>query len=139
MNSENTLFCVNGPDCQVLMVEDDRMLKLVTGISLEAAGILFCSASSGEEFLDILRLHNPRLIILDVVMPGLNGFDIVDRIKKEPDFAAHRNVKALVHTSRDLTIEERKRLTLGTTIIYTKTTCDDIALVVRQLLEQNQL
>lgn len=71
----------------VLVVDDQRdSLQLVTS-ALEQAGIRVLIATSGEAALDVLQRIVPDLILMDAVMPGLDGFETTVQIKKDPALA----------------------------------------------------
>ena len=124
------MSCKNAEDCSVLMAEDDQLLMLLMGMQLEVDGVKFCSAASGYQFLELLKSHHATLLILDIAMPGLSGFDIVDRIKSESQLELYRTANLIIHTSQDLTIADQHRLSLGNTVFFTKTSCDNLARVV---------
>lgn len=67
---------------QILVVDDEvRYLHLVK-VNLEAAGYLVITAGNGEEALDVVSTHSPDLVILDVMMPRLDGFTTCERIRQ---------------------------------------------------------
>jgi signal transduction histidine kinase len=70
---------------KVLLVDDDeRNLRLLKGILFtEPYKILM--ATSGNEALDQARAHHPSLILLDIMMPGLSGFDVCQQLKSSPE------------------------------------------------------
>ena len=81
---------------QVLVIEDENdSMEVVQGL-LEHHGIESVGASSGEEALEILRGLTPALIIVDLALPGLNGWDLLERFKSTP---ALRNVPRVAITA----------------------------------------
>jgi len=69
---------------KVLVIEDEHdSMEVVQGL-LEHHGIESVGASSGEEALDILSQMTPALIIVDLALPGLNGWDLLERFKSTP-------------------------------------------------------
>jgi len=71
----------------ILIVDDEPVwLKMVSRI-IQLQGYEVKSASNGAEALEALRSFEPDLILLDVKMPDMNGFDLLDRIKKQPKLA----------------------------------------------------
>ena len=71
----------------ILIVDDEPVwLKMVTRI-IQLQGYEVKSASNGAEALETLRSFEPDLILLDIKMPDMNGFDLLDRIKKQPKLA----------------------------------------------------
>jgi PAS domain S-box-containing protein len=76
------------PNTRILVVNDDKGVLLVTSHILLNAGYEVLTASSGQECLDLILLDKkPQLILLDVVMPDIDGFEVCSRIKADPDFS----------------------------------------------------
>lgn len=70
---------------KVLVVDDSPTdAHVVTGI-LEKNGFTVISASSGEEGVEIAKAQKPDLILMDVVMPGMSGFEATRAISKDPE------------------------------------------------------
>jgi len=135
-----TQACKNPGKCYVILVEDDNILNAVLSFQLEAAGINFCSASNGYQALALVQSHRPKALILDVSLEGLSGFDVVDAIKKDPNLSALDTMHLIVHTSHDLSKEEKERLTFGRSQFLTKTMCtDDISQILSQILREESL
>lgn len=88
----------------VLVVDDDPKALTLVGKHLESAGFEAISAFSGNEALDMARRHPPALIILDLMMPEVSGFDVVDKLRAEPRTA---DVPIIVLTAKLLTAEDR--------------------------------
>jgi DNA-binding response OmpR family regulator len=68
----------------ILGIDDDIDQLIVLQTHLDAAGFTFFGATSGEEALKLARRAAPRLIILDVMMRGLDGFEICRRLRRDP-------------------------------------------------------
>lgn len=71
----------------ILIVDDVRTDREVLGRMVEATGNQVVFASNGEEALIQARTLRPALVLMDVVMPGLDGFGACRRLKKEPETA----------------------------------------------------
>jgi DNA-binding response OmpR family regulator len=72
---------------KVLLVDDDLALSRVTRVALEKEGYAVRHAPGAEEAMAELRRDVPDVILLDVRMPGMNGFDLCRRVREEPDWA----------------------------------------------------
>ena len=59
---------------QVLLVDDDEVNLLLTAFALRERGFRPVEAASGEQALELLRQHSPDIVVLDAMMPGLDGF-----------------------------------------------------------------
>jgi DNA-binding response OmpR family regulator len=67
----------------VLVIEDDASIALGLRINLESEGYEVLIAEDGEKGLSLARESNPELIVLDVMLPKLNGFEVLDRLRRE--------------------------------------------------------
>lgn len=70
-------------DATILIVDDSRTAIAVLKKTLEPTGFSIISAPSGEEGIDMAKLHKPDLILMDVIMPGLNGFQATRILRKD--------------------------------------------------------
>ena len=82
----------------VLVVDDDPGARLLVGAALEMAGFLVVTAADGATALSQFREHPADCVVLDVVMPGMNGFDVCSELRKLPEC---RHVPILMQTSLD--------------------------------------
>jgi len=67
---------------QILVVDDDPRIGKVLHISLGIAGYDVVSTTSGAEAIEMVRAHEPDVVLLDVVMPGVNGLEALDRLRR---------------------------------------------------------
>jgi signal transduction histidine kinase/DNA-binding response OmpR family regulator len=77
-----------GPGPTVVVVEDDRRSFDLLRVYLEAAGARVISARDGEEGLDTVRSLNPAGVVLDILLPGIDGWEVLARLKADPGTAA---------------------------------------------------
>jgi signal transduction histidine kinase/CheY-like chemotaxis protein len=77
-----------GPRPTVVVVEDDRRSFDLLRVYLEAAGARVVSARDGEEGLDTVRRLSPAGVILDILLPGIDGWEVLARLKADPATAA---------------------------------------------------
>lgn len=68
---------------KVMLVDDDEGIHQLLGRLLEDAGYAFCGARTGAEALKILPKEKPDLLLLDVMMPGMNGFEVCSSIRAD--------------------------------------------------------
>ncbi|HTL99118.1 MAG TPA: response regulator [Holophagaceae bacterium] len=80
----------------VLVVDDNAIIRRLQEAQLEALHVQLVAASGGEEALDLMRSIEPDLVLLDVVMPGLDGFRVCEALKADP---ATREVPVMVVTA----------------------------------------
>ena len=71
----------------ILLVDDDRNLVALMGRKLEAEGYTVLTAADGRDGLTKARTGGPDLVLLDLVMPGMNGFEVLKGLKASPETA----------------------------------------------------
>ena len=67
---------------RVLLIDDDDALRLLCSVSLRALGIEVIEAENGERGLELVRRERPDLVLLDVSMPGLDGFEVGEIVRR---------------------------------------------------------
>ncbi|HYW13042.1 MAG TPA: response regulator [Longimicrobium sp.] len=95
------------PPCSVLVVDDDPAARIRTRIILEKEGWRVTEAENGRQALECMERERPVLVLLDLLMPEMDGFEFTNRVRRHPEW---RSVPIVVVTSHDLTGEERRRL-----------------------------
>lgn len=121
----------------VLMVDDDPGLRKVVARIVQHSGHQVETATNGEEAIEkIIALH-PDLVILDILMPVLSGFGVVQALKRQ---AETRDIPLLVLTTKDLSEAEKEALRLGPTKFLTKSlvTVESLTLAMNELLQQRR-
>jgi signal transduction histidine kinase/CheY-like chemotaxis protein len=95
------------PDGPILIVDDDPAVLDVLGSSLAADGWRVVTASDGESALATVAAERPRAMVLDLMMPQVNGFEVLRTVRADPET---RNLPVIVVTAHDLTEQDRARL-----------------------------
>jgi signal transduction histidine kinase/CheY-like chemotaxis protein len=95
------------PPCPILVVEDDPATRASMRNMLERQSCRVTEAENGEVALASMERERPSLIFLDLMMPVMDGFAFADRVRTHPEW---RSIPIVVVTARDLTGEERRRL-----------------------------
>jgi PAS domain S-box-containing protein len=95
------------PPCPVLVVEDDATMREVLRHTLAKEGWAVRQAGNGREALACMAEERPELILLDLMMPEMDGFQFVDEVRKHQDW---RSIPIVVVTARDLTPDDHRRL-----------------------------
>ena len=75
---------IDGKNATILIVDDDESIRSLLRQELTDAGYLTEEAANGKEALESIRENRPDLVILDVMMPELNGFDLAAILKNDP-------------------------------------------------------
>lgn len=76
-------FIQNEMKTSILVVEDDQFITNAFKFKFEEAGFKVKVAYNGQEAIDVLKEFKPDIIILDIVMPVKNGFEVLEEIKKD--------------------------------------------------------
>jgi signal transduction histidine kinase/CheY-like chemotaxis protein len=93
--------------CSVLLVEDDIDTREIMARTLEKAGWEVSEAGNGQEALDIMSDLQPRLILLDLMMPVMDGFGFLAELRARSEW---QQIPVIVITAKDLTADDRDRL-----------------------------
>mgnify|MGYP001573612784 CR=1 FL=1 len=83
-SDQNKMMGQPGQKPTVLIVEDDHFLRDLVARKLEVSGFVVLQAIDGAEGLSILKDHTPDVVLLDMVLPGMSGLDILKSIKSNP-------------------------------------------------------
>jgi CheY-like chemotaxis protein len=84
---------------RILIIDDDAGVRGVLKMMLERAGHEVAAGTCGAEGLERAREHKPDLVMLDIEMPGMNGFDVCSLMKTD---ATLRDVPVIIMTGRPL-------------------------------------
>jgi len=93
---------------RVLVVEDDASIALGLRINLEGEGYLVDVAEDGERGLELVRAESPDLVILDVMLPRMNGFEVLQVIRREG-----RQMPIIILSARNAEMDKVTGLELG--------------------------
>ncbi len=100
-------YTCGNPPCTVLVVDDDEAARARTRIILEKEGWKVSEAGNGRAALERMEQERPVLVLLDLVMPEMDGFEFAGRMRRHAEW---RSIPIVVVTSHDLSGEERRRL-----------------------------
>ncbi|MCX6725306.1 MAG: response regulator [Candidatus Saccharibacteria bacterium] len=95
---------------KVLLVEDDEALASVYVTRLEAEGFMIKRVPNGEDALSAALEFHPDLILLDVMMPKINGFDVLDILRNTPETA---NVRVIMLTALSQETDKQRAKSMG--------------------------
>ena len=95
------------PPCPVLLVEDSKELRELFQRILEQEGWTVAQAENGRVGLERVEENRPALIVLDLMMPEMDGFSFLEALRKRPEWRA---IPVVVVTAKDLIAEDRQRL-----------------------------
>jgi two-component system OmpR family response regulator len=119
-------------EARLLVVDDEPNIRELLAASLRYAGFDVVVAADGSEALRAAARHDPDLVLLDVMMPGVDGFEVVRRMRGEG-----RDVPVLFLTARDSTHDKVTGLTLGGDDFVTKPfSLEEVVARIRALLRR---
>ena len=95
---------------RILLVEDDNSLATVYVDRLEAEGFEVKRVENGEDALAAAESFQPDLVLLDVMMPEINGFDVLDILRNTPKTA---NLKVIMLTALSQESDKERAMSLG--------------------------
>jgi signal transduction histidine kinase/DNA-binding response OmpR family regulator len=123
-----TLTGICGPTAgRALLVDDDEVVRRSVRQALEPIGWKVTEAENGQAAVESLTATRPDVIILDLMMPKMDGFEFLDELRGQPD---RQDIPVVVITAKDLTDEDRNRLNGGVERIIQKSDRDEM---LRQL------
>ena len=117
----NALRRLEGQGRELLVADDDPAVVELVGQLLEEHGWSVRSAANGQEALDEIARQQPDVLLLDLMMPILDGFATLQQLREAP---ATRDLPVIIITAKDLTAEEREELRSHATRIIEKNGLD---------------
>jgi two-component system, OmpR family, alkaline phosphatase synthesis response regulator PhoP len=106
---------------KILIVDDELHIRSLLEQTLEELeeehGVTILSASSGEEGLRVIERERPSLVFLDIMMPGLNGYEVCRAVKERDDLAGTR---VILLTAKGQVIDREEGLASGAVDYMTK-------------------
>lgn len=119
-----------------MLVEDDNNLREIYEARLLAEGYEIVSARDGEEALALAVKERPDLIIADVMMPKISGFDMLDILRSTPET---KNTKVVIMTALSQAEDKTRASELGADryLVKSQVTLEDVAKVAREVLEDS--
>jgi CheY-like chemotaxis protein len=73
---------------KILLIEDDKFLRELMNKKLITLGYDVVTAADGESGLVMIKETKPDVVLLDLILPGINGFEVLEKAKQDPDIAA---------------------------------------------------
>jgi signal transduction histidine kinase/DNA-binding response OmpR family regulator/methyl-accepting chemotaxis protein len=120
----------NRPGGSVLVIDDDPAARIIMRRLLTNEGMRVTEADGGRAAIDRLSQETPDLIVLDLVMPDMDGFEVLERLRESPGLG---QIPVVVITAKDLSAEERTILngSVGRVLRKTFVGCDELVPAVR--------
>jgi signal transduction histidine kinase/CheY-like chemotaxis protein len=105
----------------VVAVDDDPLAIELVRANLEPEGWTVLGAATGQEGLKMIRDRQPSAVLLDLLMPGMDGFEVVEALRADPDT---KSVPVVILTSKSMTQQDKERLQGRITYVARKTEFD---------------
>ena len=119
---------------KILIIEDEKTLRFLIVQTLIEEGFEVEEAIDGEEGIQKLKENKPDLILLDLLLPGIDGFEVLSRIKRDSDLESIP-VIILSNLGQEEEIERGSRLGAIDYLIKAHFTLDEIAARVKKVLK----
>lgn len=118
---------------KIMLVEDDDSLREIYSIRLTAEGYTIVSAKDGEEALAVAVRERPDLIVSDVMMPKISGFDMLDILRSTPET---QNIKVIMMTALSSEDQRVRGESLGADryLVKSQVGIEDVVNVVHEVL-----
>lgn len=121
----------------ILVVDDDLGTRLSICDYLELSGYTVMTAVDGQEALAVVQEYHPNLIVTDIVMPRVNGYELVRRVRQQPAF---RLLPVILLTARTKTQERILGYQSGCDLYLPKPfELEELGAAIRNLLERSQI
>jgi CheY-like chemotaxis protein len=102
---------------KVVLVDDDADIRRVAEVRLKAAGYDVMSAADGEAGLQLIRAERPRVVLLDLMMPKIHGYAVLQQIRSDPTL---RGIRVIVTSAKSYAADVQKAREVGADDYLTK-------------------
>ena len=122
---------------KVLLAEDDANLREIFEMRLKAEGYDVVTAGDGEEALVVATREKPDLMVVDIMMPKISGFEMLETLRANPETA---NTKAIMMTALGQAEDRERGERLGVLkyLVKSQVTLEDFVRSIREVLEPNK-
>ena len=107
----------HGSKKKVLWIEDDNMINTIMGKKIISAGYELLSAKDGDEALKILKTTIPDAIVMDLMLPGMSGFELLQKFRMEPTY---KDIPSMILSNLDSVEDREKAKMLGANKYFVK-------------------
>ena len=119
---------------EILIVDDEPDVVVPIQFLMEQQGYRVMAAERGEDALDLIYHYKPDLVILDIMLPGIDGYEVCEIIRLDPNY---RDVRVMFLTAKGREVDIAKGLALGADAYLTKPfSNDELVAKVKELLEK---
>ena len=121
---------------KILFIEDEEALQKTFGDVLKKEDYKVINALNGEIGIRMAKTENPDLILLDIMLPGIDGFEVLRELKSNPNT---KNIPVIILTNLEKPNDVEKALSLGATTFLVKTNygLEDLVEKIKKNLQDN--
>lgn len=118
----------------IVVIEDDKFLRELISQKLMKEGYDVFGAVDGEEGFQMVKSKKPDLVLLDLILPGMDGFEVLEKLKKDPDVAG---IPVIILSNLDQKEDMEKIFKLGAVdfLIKARSTPGEVVDKVREILK----
>ena len=102
---------------EILIVDDEPGIVIPIQFLMKQQGYNVIAAENGEDALDIIRKYNPDLVLLDIMLPGIDGYQVCEIVRLDPKY---RTTKIIFLTAIGREVEMARGMVLGADAFITK-------------------
>ena len=118
----------------ILIVDDEPNAVVPIQFLMEQQGYRVMVAERGEDALDLIYQYKPDLVLLDIMLPGINGFEVCEIVRLNPEY---RSIKIIFLTALGREEQIARGLALGADAYITKPySNDELVAMVKEVLEE---
>ncbi len=126
--------------CKILVVDDEKVTLDFFNIMLTKLGFDVFTASDGLEALESIKLNKPDLLLLDNLLPKMNGFEVVQILKKDKDFSEYKDLPIIMFSAMDTPQDKVLGLEMGIEDYITKPfNFSEVLARIRSVLRHREL
>lgn len=119
---------------EILIVDDEPSIVIPIQFLMEQQGYSVIVAENGEDALDIIHKYKPDLVLLDIMLPGIDGYEVCEIVRLNPKY---RKTKIIFITAKGREVEIAKGMALGADAYITKPFSNaEVVAKVKELLEE---
>jgi DNA-binding response OmpR family regulator len=105
----------------VFTVEDDSLLRNLLASKFEKSKVPFEISSDGEDLINKLKVFRPQIVVLDLMLPGKDGFELLEEIRADADTA---EIPVIIFSNKDSSDDRKRAAELGAKGFYVKALTD---------------
>ncbi|OGY64508.1 MAG: hypothetical protein A3I24_04025 [Candidatus Harrisonbacteria bacterium RIFCSPLOWO2_02_FULL_41_13b] len=121
----------------VLIVEDDVFLMALLKNRMESEGFSILAAKDGEEAIKVLKDIKPDIILLDIILPGKSGFEVLEEMQSDPQIQ-NSPVMIISNLGQDMDIDRGRDLGALEYFVKARSSMDDVIVKVSNFLKNKK-